>query len=67
MKNSSCHDTRMEGYCEEVWCLKDKLFGLELNHVVCRYNEVANELEKIASGQTIVPQTFLLGTSTSSR
>jgi hypothetical protein len=57
----------MEGYCEEVRWLKDKFFGLELNHVVHWYNEVANELEKIASGRTTVPQTFLLGTSTSSR
>jgi ribonuclease HI len=22
MKNASCHDTRMEAYCEEVWCLE---------------------------------------------
>jgi ribonuclease HI len=34
MKNSSCHDARMEAYCEEVWRLEDKFFGLELNHVV---------------------------------
>jgi hypothetical protein len=33
MKNSGCHDTRMEAYCEVVWCLEDKFFGLELNHV----------------------------------
>jgi hypothetical protein len=48
----------MEGYCEEVRRLKDKFFGLELNHVVCWYNEVANELEKIALARTTVPQTF---------
>jgi ribonuclease HI len=28
MKNSSCHDARMEAYCEEVQRLKDKFFGL---------------------------------------
>jgi hypothetical protein len=33
MKNSSYHDTRMEAYCEEVWRLEDKFFGLELNHI----------------------------------
>jgi ribonuclease HI len=55
MKNLSCHDARMEAYCEEVWHLEDKLFGLELNHVARRYNEVADELAKIASGRTTVP------------
>jgi hypothetical protein len=33
MKNSSYHDARIEAYCEEVWRLEDKFFGLELNHV----------------------------------
>jgi ribonuclease HI len=33
MKNTSCHDARMEAYCEEVRRLEDKLFGLELNHI----------------------------------
>jgi hypothetical protein len=55
MKNSGCHDMRMEAYCEVVWRLEDKFFGLELNHVALRYNEVADELAKIASGQTTVP------------
>jgi hypothetical protein len=45
----------MEAYCEEVRCLEYKFFGLELNHVACRYNEVADELAKIASEQTMVP------------
>jgi ribonuclease HI len=52
MKNSSCHDARMEAYCEEVRRLEDKF--LELNHIVRRYNEVANEMTKIASGRTTV-------------
>jgi hypothetical protein len=55
MKNSSCHDARMEAYCKEVRCLEDKFFGLELNHVARRYNEVGDELVKIASGRTTVP------------
>jgi ribonuclease HI len=55
MKNSSCHDARMEAYCKEVRCLEDNFHGLELNHIARRYNEVADELEKIASGQTTVP------------
>jgi hypothetical protein len=37
----------MEAYCEEVWCLEDKFYGLELNHVAHRYNEATNELAKM--------------------
>jgi hypothetical protein len=55
MKISSYHDATMEAYCEEVWCLEDKLFGLELNHIARWYNEVADELAKVASGRTTVP------------
>jgi hypothetical protein len=49
MKDSSHHDTKMEAYCKEVWCLEDKFHGLEFNHVACIYNEAADELAKIAS------------------
>jgi hypothetical protein len=44
-----------EAYCDEVWRLEDKFYGLELNHVARRYNETADELAKIASGRTTVP------------
>jgi hypothetical protein len=57
----------MEGYCEEVRCLEDKFFDLELNHVTQWYNEVADELAKIALGRTIVPRTSFLGKSRSPR
>ena len=50
MKESSCHDPKMEAYCNE-----DKFDGLELNHVPRKYNEDADELAKIASGRTTVP------------
>jgi hypothetical protein len=33
MKNSHCRDPKMEAYCDEVRCLEDKFYGLELNHV----------------------------------
>jgi hypothetical protein len=56
MKNSHCRDTKMEAYCDEVRRLEDKFYGLELNHVARRYNETADELAKIASGRTMVPQ-----------
>jgi ribonuclease HI len=55
MKNSHYRDRKMEAYCDEVRCLEDKFYGLELNHIARRYNETADELAKIASGRTTVP------------
>jgi ribonuclease HI len=55
MKNSHCRDRKMEAYCDEVWRLEDKFYGMELNYVARRYNETADELAKIASGRTTVP------------
>jgi ribonuclease HI/transposase InsO family protein len=55
MKNSHCHDRKMEAYCDEFRRLEDKFHGLELNHVARQYNETADELAKIASGRTTVP------------
>jgi ribonuclease HI/transposase InsO family protein len=55
MKNSHCHDRKMEAYCDEVQRLEDKFYGLELNHIARQYNETADELAKIASGRTTVP------------
>jgi ribonuclease HI len=55
MKNSHCHDRRMEAYCDEVRRLEDKFYELELNHIARRYNETTDELAKIASGRTTVP------------
>jgi ribonuclease HI len=55
MKNSHCHDRKMEAYCDEVRRLEDKFYGLELNHIARWYNETADELAKIASGRTTVP------------
>jgi ribonuclease HI/transposase InsO family protein len=55
MKNSHCRDWKMVAYCDEVRCLEDKFYGLELNHVARRYNETADELAKIAWGATTVP------------
>jgi ribonuclease HI len=55
MKNSHHHNRKMEAYCDEVRRLEDKFHGLELNHVARWYNETADELAKIASGQTTVP------------
>jgi ribonuclease HI len=59
MKNSSCHDVRMEVYYEEARCLEDKFFVLELNHIARWYNEVVDELAQIASrGTAVTPNVF---------
>jgi ribonuclease HI len=55
MKNSHCRNQKMKAYCDEVWRLEDKFYGLELNHVARRYNETVDELAKIASGRTTIP------------
>jgi ribonuclease HI len=55
MKNSHCRDPKMEAYCDEVRCLEDKFYGLDLNHIARQYNETTDELAKIASEQTTVP------------
>jgi hypothetical protein len=55
MKQSSCHDPKMEAYCNAVRRLEDKFDGLELNYVPCKYNKDADKLAKIASGRTTVP------------
>ena len=59
MKESSCHDPKMEAYYNAVRRLEDKFDGLELNHVPRKYNEDADELAKIASGRTTVPPEYL--------
>jgi ribonuclease HI len=33
MKNASCHDDKMEAYCNVVHALEDKFYGIELNHI----------------------------------
>jgi ribonuclease HI len=59
MKNASCHDDKMEAYCNAVRALEGKFYGIELNHVPRRYNEEADELAKIASGRiTVHPNVF---------
>jgi ribonuclease HI len=65
IKNSHCRDPKLEAYCDEVRHLEDKFYGLKLNHIARRYNETADELAKIASGQTTVPPRCLLPRSTS--
>jgi hypothetical protein len=62
MKNASCHDDKMEAYCNAIRALEDKFYGIELNHVPFRYNEEADELAKIVSGRiTVPPERFCSG------
>ena len=55
MKESSCHDAKMEAYCQEVRRLEDRFDGLELNHIPRRLNEAADALAKASSGREPVP------------
>jgi hypothetical protein len=63
MKNASCHDDKMEAYCNTVRALEDKFYDIELNHVPRRYNEEVDELAKIAWGESPFPRTSSRGTS----
>ena len=55
MKESNCHDPKMEAYCTMVRSLEDKFDGLELNHIARKFNEAVDELAKMASARTPVP------------
>ena len=55
MKESSCHDTKMAAYYQEVRRLEDKFDGLELNHIPRCLNEAVDAIAKAASGREPVP------------
>jgi len=55
MKESNCLDPKMEAYCKLVRRLEDKFDGLELNHIVRKYNEATDELAKMASARALIP------------
>jgi ribonuclease HI len=55
MKESSCHDPKMEAYCKAVRRLEFRFNGLELNLITHKYNEATDELAKIVLGRTMVP------------
>ena len=55
MKESSCHNAKMDAYCHKVRQLEDKFDGLELNHISRRLNEATNTLAKMASSREPVP------------
>ena len=55
MKDSNCHDPKMEAYCKLVCRLEGKFDGLELNHISRKFNEATDELAKMASARAPVP------------
>ena len=55
MKESNCHDPKMEAYCKLVRRLEDKFDGLEFNHIARKFNEATDELAKMASTRASVP------------
>jgi probable phosphoglycerate mutase len=59
MKNTSCHNGKMEAYCNAVRALEDKFYDIELNHVPRRYNEEADELARLRRGESLFPRMFL--------
>jgi len=65
MKESSCHDPKMDAYCKTVRRLEEKFDGLELSHVLRKHNEAADALAKMASERAMVPQMSSSVTSTS--
>ena len=55
MKDSNCHDPKMEAYCKLVRRLEDKFDSLELNHISQKFNKAVDELAKMASARALVP------------
>ena len=55
MKESNCHDPKMEAYYKLVRRLEDKFDGLELNHIAHKFNKAADELAKMALAWAPVP------------
>jgi hypothetical protein len=55
MKEANCINPKMAAYCKAVRELEDKFHGLELKHVLWKYNEAADTLAKAASNRMLVP------------
>jgi len=56
MKESSCHNPKMDAYCKTVRRLEEKFNGLELKHVLRKYNKATDALAKMASERATVPR-----------
>jgi hypothetical protein len=58
MKNVSCHDEKMKAYCNAVRALEDKFYGIELNHIPCKYNEETMSSRRLRQGEYCSPERF---------
>jgi ribonuclease HI len=61
MKNASCHDEKMEAYCNTMRALEDKFYGIELNHVP-RMRRQTNS-RRLRQGESPFHRTFSHETS----
>jgi ribonuclease HI len=62
MKNVSCHNDKMQAYCNTVRALKDKFYGIELNHVPTGTTRRRTNSPRLCRGESPFPRMFLRGT-----
>ena len=55
MKDNDTVDPKMTAYCQEVRKLEDKFEGLEVTHILRKFNTEADTLAKIGSERSPVP------------
>jgi hypothetical protein len=55
IKDADCDDEKMKAYCAEARKLEPKFEGLELRHILQRYNDTADKLVKLGSARDPVP------------
>ena len=55
MKEASCRDEKMAGYCREIWKIEEKFDGTEIHQIARQHNEAADALARIASAREPVP------------
>ncbi|XP_066344562.1 uncharacterized protein [Miscanthus floridulus] len=60
MKESTCHDMKMEAYCEEVQKLEDKFDIIKLHHILWWDNEEVDSLARLASSWKPPPSRVFL-------
>jgi hypothetical protein len=55
MKNVSCHDEKMEAYCNVVHALEDKFYGIELNHIPASTMRRSTSSQRLHRGESPSP------------
>jgi hypothetical protein len=61
----SCHNEKMEAYCNAVRALEDKFYGIELNHVPASTMRRRSSSQRSRRVESPFPLTFLRETSRS--